>query len=101
MHHGEFRDARLVAVYDADFPWSVPDDFFVSVVQEAPAARVLDLGCGTGRFTLGLAAAGYAVTGVDPARASLDAARRKRGAGEVTWLEGTSTDLPEAASTSR
>lgn len=85
MRHAEFRDPRLATVYDADFPWSVPDDFFVSVAQDTPgAARVLDLGCGTGRLSLGLAVARYDVTGVDPARASLDAARGKPGAADVT-----------------
>ncbi len=97
MWHGEFRHPRLVEVYDAEFGWSREDDFFQSVVGETPGARVVDLGCGTGRLALGLAAAGYRVTGVDPARASLDAARAKPGADRVTWVEGTSRLLPGAA----
>jgi SAM-dependent methyltransferase len=97
MHHGEFRDSRLVAVYDAECPWSRDDDFFLSVVNEKPASRVLDLGCGTGRLALGMAQAGHAVTGVDQAAASLDAARRKPGADGVVWIEGTSATLASAA----
>ena len=97
MHHGEFRDNRLVAVYDAECPWSRDDDFFLSVVNERPASRVLDLGCGTGRLALGLAQAGHAVTGVDPAAASLDVARCRPGADGVVWIEGTSATLASAA----
>ncbi len=93
----EFRDPRLVAVYDAMCPWSREDDFFLSLVNETPASRVLDLGCGTGRLALGIAAAGHRMTGVDPARASLDAARAKPGAERVTWIEGRSSILPAAA----
>jgi len=95
--HAEFRDPCLVVVYDAECPWSREDDFFLSVVNETPAARVLDLGCGTGRLALGMAAAGHAVTGLDPARASLEAARVKPGAERVTWLEGTAQILPDAS----
>jgi len=97
MRHAEFEDPRLVAVYDATCPWSRDDDFFVSVVEEAGSAqRVLDLGCGTGRLALGLAARGHTVTGVDPALASLAAARAKPGAARVTWVEGTSAVLSDA-----
>ncbi len=75
--------------------WSRDDDFFLSVAAESGAAqRVLDLGCGTGRLAMGLAAAGHTVTGVDPARASLDAARAKPGADRVTWIERTSASVP-------
>ncbi|MGW5687867.1 class I SAM-dependent methyltransferase [Nonomuraea sp. NPDC003754] len=97
MQDAEFNDPRLVAVYDAMYTWGRDDDFFLAVVGETPAARVLDLGCGTGRLALGMAAAGHTVTGVDPARASLEAARAKPGAERVTWIEGTADVLPERA----
>jgi SAM-dependent methyltransferase len=97
MRHAEFNDPALVMVYDAAFGWSRDDDFFLSVVNETPAARVIDLGCGTGRLALGMATAGHTVTAVDPARASLAAARAKPGADRVTWIEGTSAVLPEGA----
>lgn len=95
MRNGEFNHPDLVAIYDADFPWSRDDDFFASLVNETPAARVLDLGCGTGRLALGLSAAGHTVTGIDPAQASIDAAKRKPGAERVTWRVGTSSLAPE------
>ncbi|MGY3516988.1 class I SAM-dependent methyltransferase [Micromonospora sp. PTRAS2] len=112
MRDGEFRDPQLVPVYDAECPWGPDDDFFLSLVTASlmtgspvtdpasagtPPARVLDLGCGTGRLTVALAAAGHPVTGVDPAGPALAAARRRPGADRVTWVEGTSASLPRAA----
>ena len=97
MREGEFNDPRLVKLYDLECPWSVDDDFLLSVINEAPVSRVLDLGCGTGRLATGIAAAGHTITGVDPAKASLDEAQSKPGAENVTWIEGTSTVLPDAA----
>lgn len=94
MRHAEFEDERLVEVYDAECTWGPDDDWFVGVAGDEPV-RVLDLGCGTGRVTLALAAAGHTVTGVDPARASLAAARRKPGADRVAWIAGTSADRPD------
>jgi ubiquinone/menaquinone biosynthesis C-methylase UbiE len=95
MWHGEFRHPRFVEIYDAQFSWSRGDDFFFAFVNQTPSARVADLGCGTGRLTLALAAAGHQVTGVDPARASLAAARTKPDADRVTWIEGTAHALPD------
>ena len=72
---GDPGDPRVVGVYDAAFPWSREDDFFRAVVDETPRARVLTWVAAPRRLTLALASAGHRVTGVDPARASLDAAR--------------------------
>lgn len=94
--HGEFRDPRLVDVYDVLCPWSRDDDFFLSLLGDPAApggSRVVDLGCGTGRLTLAMAALGHRVTGVDPALPSLVLARSKPGADLVTWVEGTSAVL--------
>lgn len=97
MRDAEFNHPLLVQVYDAQCLWGREDQLFFDLAAETPGARILDLGCGTGRITLRLAAAGHRVVGVDPARASLEAARLKPGADQVTWMEGTAADIPSAA----
>ncbi|AJT40764.1 class I SAM-dependent methyltransferase [Psychromicrobium lacuslunae] len=91
------NDEQLAELYDAQNLWAADDDFFLEFVNQQSASRVLDLGCGTGRLTLALAAAGHQVYGVDPDSGALAAARRKPGAEQVTWIEGTSAQIPELA----
>lgn len=93
VRNAEFNHPRLVEVYDAECPWSRDDEFFLSVVAETPAAQVVDFGCGTGRLAIGMSRAGHHVTGIDPARVSLERARTKPGADAITWIEGTSSAL--------
>ena len=89
-----FADRRLAAIYD----WLEGErddlDAYVAVVDEFEARVVLDVGCGTGTFACLLAIRGLDVTGVDPAAASLEIARRKPGADAVRWILGDATMLP-------
>jgi SAM-dependent methyltransferase len=86
-------DARHAAMYDADNGWRADDEFFLRVATRNPNARIVDVGCGTGRLTNALALAGHTVMGVDPNPAFLNIARTKPGADRVTWMRGTATDL--------
>jgi ribosomal protein S18 acetylase RimI-like enzyme/predicted RNA methylase len=55
--------------------------------RSAAGSRALDLGCGTGRFSLPMAASpGYRVTGADSSAEMLGKARRKDFAGAVEWV---------------
>ena len=80
-------------MYDAECPWSTDDDFFLRAIDQSRASRVVDLGCGTGRLAIGIAALGHTVTGIDPAPAMLDAARARPDADRVEWILGTSEML--------
>jgi SAM-dependent methyltransferase len=68
----EFYD-RLISAGDS----GAEVDFYASMAGEAGASSVLELGCGTGRLLLPLAAAGYAVTGIDIAHPMLRIAEEK------------------------
>jgi SAM-dependent methyltransferase len=92
-----YADPRLARIYDA-FD-GTRDDLaaYLGVADEVDARRVVDLGCGTGALALLLADTGRQVTGVDPARASLDIARAKPGAERVSWIEGDAAAIPADA----
>ena len=92
-----FEHPRLAALYDELDPDRSDLDAYVAIAEELGATSVLDVGCGTGTFALTLAEAGLDVTGVDPAAASLEVARRKPGADRVRWIHGDARDLPPLA----
>ena len=71
------RFSATADVYDRyrpDYPAAV-FDWIVAAAQLQPAARVVDLGCGTGISARQLASRGYRVTGVDPNARMLGYAR--------------------------
>ncbi len=89
----QYTDPRLVAIYDAENSGRQDIDFYLTLAAELSAEVIVDLGCGTGVLACDLASTGAGVTGVDPAAAMLDVARRRTGAELVTWIEGDATKL--------
>lgn len=67
-----------------------------ALLELQPGQRLLDVGCGTGRHAVPLAARGVAVTGVDVSSEMLQRARdRAANAGiEVELIEADARDLP-------
>jgi SAM-dependent methyltransferase len=89
-----FANPRLAAIYDALDPDRGDLDVYAAMAAEFGVRSVLDVGCGTGTFACLLAGRGVAVTGVDPADASLAVASAKPGADAVRLLHGDATTLP-------
>jgi ubiquinone/menaquinone biosynthesis C-methylase UbiE len=87
LHVREGYD-RWARVYDHDAnPLVALEDPAVhEAVGEVRGLAVLDLGCGTGRHAVWMAAAGAVVTAVDISRGMLGEARRKPGAERVRFL---------------
>ncbi|MEM7491607.1 MAG: class I SAM-dependent methyltransferase [Pseudomonadota bacterium] len=90
-----YQDRDLVEVYDA-LNAARPDLAFYRRRLPPTPARILDLGCGTGRFATQLAGRSYDVTGVDPSPAMLAHARQRPGADDVAWIRGTIERVPAA-----
>lgn len=84
----------MAELYDLETSaWSDADDFFLSVINRQPASRVVDVGCGLGRLTVGVASEGHQAVGIEPNAAFVARAQTKEGASRVTWIHGTSADL--------
>lgn len=79
---------RWALVYDHDAnPLPALEEPVVrAAVGEVHGQHVLDLGCGTGRHSLWLAAAGASVTAVDFSEGMLAEAQRKPGAAAIRFL---------------
>lgn len=93
---------RWAAVYDHDGnPLQALEGPIVrAAVGDVRGLAVLDLGCGTGRHSLWLAAAEATVTAVDFSEGMLAEARRKPGATAIRWLvHDLHTRLPFAEGT--
>ncbi len=89
-----FENPRLVAIYDS-FDGPREDlEHYVSIAKELKARSVLDVGSGTGCFACRLSEEGFDVTGLEPAQASMNLARRKPHAGKVRWILGDASNLP-------
>jgi malonyl-CoA O-methyltransferase len=80
---------RWASVYDHDAnPLQALEESFVRrAIGDPRGLRVLDLGCGTGRHALWLAAGGADVTGVDFSEGMLEKAREKPDAARVRFIQ--------------
>jgi SAM-dependent methyltransferase len=83
-NHSEYDDPLTYDLENADFEPEGP--FYLALAQEM-GGPVLELGCGTGRFTIPLVQAGSDVTGLDIAPTMLARAREKAGDLPITWVE--------------
>ncbi|HWD62491.1 MAG TPA: class I SAM-dependent methyltransferase [Humibacter sp.] len=92
-----FDDPRFARLYDPLDPDRSDLDAYLAMAAEFGAHTVLDVGCGTGTFACLLAEHGYRAVGVDPAGASIDVAKAKAHAENVSWIHGDATTLPELA----
>jgi len=86
-----FSHPRLAALYDVLDPDRSDLEPYLELAVSLGAGAVLDVGCGTGTFACLLASRGFEVIGVDPAVASIDLARRKLFADQVSWRIGEVT----------
>jgi ubiquinone/menaquinone biosynthesis C-methylase UbiE len=70
-------------------------DLLSAYADQSAVSLVLDLGCGTGRFSVLLAEHfGVLVIGIDPSRKMLDQARRKPAIRNVVYQQGSAEALP-------
>jgi SAM-dependent methyltransferase len=70
-------------------------DLLAAHVNRARASLIIDLGCGTGRFSDLLATHfGCQVVGIDPSRKMIDQARRKPTSGNVSYRQGPAEAMP-------
>lgn len=84
------------ATYDDSDPSTWLDEpFLLSQLKPFPGCRILDLGCGTGRYLRRLAPGLYRITAVDLSRGMLSRARRDtQSREEISWVQASVTCLP-------
>src|SRR5262245_13296354 len=95
----DFFDHLYLTFYT---PWQTPDmtarevTFILAKLSLPPGGSVLDLCCGHGRHSLGLARRGYAVTGLDRSEPALTRARAAAVAESlpVRWVSPDMRPIP-------
>ncbi|MEM2135873.1 MAG: class I SAM-dependent methyltransferase [Candidatus Jordarchaeaceae archaeon] len=103
------KEAEIVRFYEADAEAYDADRFltiqgaYVDRIQKEIVLnmlgswsnkKILDLGCGTGRFSIEIAKRGARVTAFDPSKSMLEQARRKIKNSEINLIRGDGCKLP-------
>ena len=91
---------RWAASYDDKDPSTLLDEPFLSEhLQPFPGCRILDIGCGTGRYLRCVASADCRIIGVDLSRNMLAKARQSLGAStDVCFVQASARALPFTSS---
>jgi ubiquinone/menaquinone biosynthesis C-methylase UbiE len=79
----DFYEGVWAGLPDDPEPWAWQRRCALLLDEMRPGERVLDLGCGAGRFTRALREAGADVVGVELAEAALERARRNLGGADL------------------
>lgn len=78
---------KFALVYDRLYSpkkyWALIDELFAGHKSTTSKPNVLDLGCGTGAFLLGMYERGWNITGLDISPGMLDCAKQKFNAGGI------------------
>ncbi len=96
---------RIADTYDAARPLSEQNiELWLRLISERiptrRKVRLLDLGCGTGRFSIPIATKlKYSVTGADSSKEMLSKAKRKKGSTQIKWDLQNATSLTYTDST--
>jgi ubiquinone/menaquinone biosynthesis C-methylase UbiE len=96
-HYGAlFQDHSVARAYYARAPYP-PAFFDILETLQSPIqrGRILELGCGTGDATIGLAACAERVDAVEPSAAMLSVARCRPGANDtrIRWVHATAEQI--------
>ena len=83
----EFYESVWAALPDDPEPWAWEERRALLLAELRPGERVLDLGCGAGRFVAALRDAGVEPVGVELSSAALERARRNVPGADVRLME--------------
>jgi SAM-dependent methyltransferase len=83
----EFYESVWAALPDDPEPWAWEERRALLLAEARPGERVLDLGCGAGRFVAALREAGAEPVGVELASGALERARRNVPGADLRLLE--------------
>ena len=92
----QFEDLSVARAYQFRVPYPSEVFAFLGSLQPAGPGRVLELGCGSGDLTIGLAAHTTSLDAVEPSDAMLAVARRRNGAAtsRITWHSSSAESFP-------
>lgn len=87
LDHNNLEAFADAVNYDREDSSDAGVAFYTALAQDT-GGPVLEIACGTGRVSIPIAQAGFAVTGLDIVPGMLDQARRKSAGLPVRWVEG-------------
>ena len=93
-NYSDYDNELFASIYDYDNPNGPDHDFYRKLADDNGAKSIVDLGCGTGIFTITLVSQERDIIGIDPAHAMLEIAKNRLNGRKVTWIEGTGDKIP-------